>query len=292
MDTILIVDDDQDILRYIQTILSAQGYQCLTATDGLSAQSLLDPMTAPITAILLDWVMAPMSGIDLLRWIKKQPELEHIPVIMQTVMDSPQHIKAGIDAGAFYHLIKPTNQAVLLSIVRAAVSDYKQKQALFEKIRANENPFRLLMEGMFRFRTLTEGEDLVLKIANTCPDPEKAVGIVELVTNAIEHGNLGIQYDEKTEYIAKGTWSAEIERRLALPEHAKKSVEVRFKREPGNITVLIQDQGRGFSFEQYLELDPARAFDTHGRGIAMVKVDLDLHYLWTGNQALVTIPCE
>ncbi len=290
MDTILIVDDNPDVVFLVRTTLEAEGYHCLTASDGLEAQALIEKMKEQITAILLDWKMPKMSGIELLRWIKSQPELKDIPVVMQTVLDKPEEIKEGIDAGAFYYLTKLTDPKLLLSIVKAAVSDFHQKKALLDKIKVGENPFALLVEGNFRFRTLADGEYLALGIANVCAAPEEVVAISELINNAVEHGNLGITYDAKTKYIEEDTFYAEIERRLALPKYARKYVEVRVKKSKDEMTVLITDQGPGFDFKKYLVLDESRVFDTHGRGIALANGLRDLQYLGTGNQVLITIP--
>ena len=290
MDTILIVDDNPDVLFLVQTTLEAEGYRCRTAADGVEAQALVKEMKEQITAILLDWKMPRMSGIELLRWIKSQAELADIPVIMQTVMDRPENVKEGIDAGAFYYLPKLTESKLLQSIVRAAVSDFRQKKALLDKIREGENPFALLVEGNFRLRTLAEGEYLALEIANACAAPETVVAISELINNAVEHGNLGISYDEKTEYIKLDTFYAEIDRRLAQPEYAEKYVHVRVKKGIDDMTVLITDQGPGFDFEKYLVLDESRVFHLHGRGIALANRFTDLQYLGTGNQVLITIP--
>ena len=290
MDTILIVDDNPDVVFLVRTTLEAEGYHCLTASDGLEAQALIEKMKEQITVILLDWKMPKMSGIELLRWIKSQPELKDIPVVMQTVLDKPEEIKEGIDAGAFYYLTKLTDPKLLLSIVKAAVSDFHQKQALLDKIKVGENPFALLVEGNFRFRTLADGEYLALGIANVCAAPEEVVAISELINNAVEHGNLGITYDAKTKYIEEDTFYAEIERRLALPKYARKYVEVRVKKSKDEMTVLITDQGPGFDFKKYLVLDESRVFDTHGRGIALANGLRDLQYLGTGNQVLITIP--
>lgn len=290
MNTILIVDDDPDVVFLVQTTLEAEGYFCKTASDGLEAQALIKKMKEQITAILLDWKMLKMSGIELLKWIKLQPELRDIPVVMQTILDKPEEVKQGIDAGAFYYLTKLTDPKLLLSIVKAAVSDFHQKKALLDKIKVGENPFALLVEGVFRFRTLVDGEYLALGIANECADPDEAVAISELINNAVEHGNLGIMYDAKTKYIEEDTFFAEIERRLALPEHARKYVEVRVKKGKDEMTVLITDQGPGFDFKKYLVLDESRVFDTHGRGIALANRLWDLQYLGTGNQVRVTIP--
>ncbi len=290
MDTILIVDDNPDVVFLVRTTLEAEGYHCLTASDGLEAQALIEKMKEQITAILLDWKMPKMSGIELLSWIKSQPELKDIPVVMQTVLDKPEEIKEGIDAGAFYYLTKLTDPKLLLSIVKAAVSDFHQKKALLDKIKVGENPFALLVEGNFRFRTLADGEYLALGIANVCAAPEEVVAISELINNAVEHGNLGITYDAKTKYIEEDTFYAEIERRLALPKYARKYVEVRVKKSKDEMTVLITDQGPGFDFKRYLVLDESRVFDTHGRGIALANGLRDLQYLGTGNQVLITIP--
>ena len=290
MDTILIVDDNPDVVFLVRTTLEAEGYHCLTASDGLEAQALIEKMKEQITVILLDWKMPKMSGIELLRWIKSQPELKDIPVVMQTVLDKPEEIKEGIDAGAFYYLTKLTDPKLLLSIVKAAVSDVHQKKALLDKIKVGENPLALLVEGNFRFRTLADGEYLALGIANVCAAPEEVVAISELINNAVEHGNLGITYDAKTKYIEEDTFYAEIERRLALPKYARKYVEVRVKKSKDEMTVLITDQGPGFDFKKYLVLDESRVFDTHGRGIALANGLRDLQYLGTGNQVLITIP--
>ena len=54
-----------------------------------------------------------------------------------------------------------------------------------------------------------------------CPDPEAVIiGLTELLVNAVEHGNLGITYEDKTALNAAGTWDTEVRRRLALPENA------------------------------------------------------------------------
>jgi anti-sigma regulatory factor (Ser/Thr protein kinase) len=146
------------------------------------------------------------------------------------------------------------------------------------------------MEGKFRFRTLDEGEYLALGIAHACDAPEQVVAISELLCNAVEHGNLGITYDEKSKYIKEDTFYTEIERRLALPENASKYVEIKLKKSRNDMTVLITDQGPGFDFKKYLVLDETRVFHMHGRGIALANSFADLQYLGTGNQVRITIP--
>lgn len=285
---ILVVDDSLSVRMVLQSLLESMGLEVVLAEDGLQCLDILQHDTPD--AILLDILMPGMNGFEVLRRIKNQPKLEYIPVIMQTAMDDTESIKRGIDEGAFYYLTKPVQVELLRSIVGAALSDFREKKALREQIIESENPFGMMVEGIFRFRTLTESEYLSVRIANASPSPKKIAVINELIINAIEHGNLDITYDEKTEYIDNGTWHSEIKRRLALPEHANKNVEVKIKKYPDKMTVLITDQGHGFDFEKYLELDESRIMDNHGRGIVMTIICLDLQYLGTGNKVMVTIP--
>jgi DNA-binding response OmpR family regulator len=289
MDTVLIIDDDPGVLLLIRNILAHEDYRLETASDGESARVLLEQNPEDFLAVLLDWQMPKMNGIELLRWIKSQPELDHIPVIMQTAMDSPEQIRQGIDAGAFYYLTKPFDKIVLHSIVKAAVTDARATRSLLKKLKESENPFDTLLEGKFRFRTLAEAERMALWIANACPSPERAMQISEILINAVEHGNLGITYEEKGDFLVRGNWREEVERRLALPENTLKYINLDVKKHGSTVTVLVEDQGAGFDYSSYLEFNEDRAFDTHGRGIAMARAYLGLEYQGKGNRVLVTI---
>jgi CheY-like chemotaxis protein len=271
-------------------MLEDEGYELLTANDGVHAQEVITAAGDRISTVILDWSMPRMTGLEFLQWAKGEQRFEHIPMIMHTVLAGPEQMRDGIDAGAFYYLPKPATREVIHSIVRAAVADFREHKHLLEKLKESEAPFRTLLEGHFRFRTLAEGEHLAVCIANCCPEPERAAMIMEMITNAIEHGNLGIGYEDKSQFMSQGKWYAEIERRLSLPEHGAKFVDVQVKRYPDKLTVLIQDTGKGFDFTKYLTLDEKRLLDNHGRGIAMARMFLDLAYQDSGNKVLVTIP--
>jgi len=291
-DTILIVDDDPALCMLLDTVLQRDGFKVLIAHDGLEAQEVVNRSGKEVSTIVLDWTMPRMSGIDFLLWIKEQAAFEHIPVVMHTVHTDAQRVQEGIEAGAYYYIPKPAPQEVIHSIVHAAVDDFRDKKRLLKKLEESENPFNHLTEAVFRFHSISEGEFLGLRIANACPVPERAALIMELITNAVEHGNLGISYEEKGKFLSNGTWFEEVERRLNLPEHAEKFVTLRMKRYEDKMTVLIEDQGQGFDFSRYFTLDETRLMDNHGRGIAMARAFLDLQYLGQGNRVLVTVPFD
>jgi CheY-like chemotaxis protein len=291
-DSILVVDDDRAMQMLLVNTLRLEGFDCLTADDGTEAQEILRSNPEAVTTVVLDWVMPRLSGIDLLRWMKNQPHIEHIPVVMLTALSDPSRIKEGIEAGAFYYLTKPFQRELLRSIVTAAVSDCHCSRKMLRKLKESEQPLALLEEGTFRFRTLAEAELLAVRLASATPDPEHAMPIAELLMNSVEHGSLGITYEEKTQLVENNTWEAEVERRLALPENVRKDVLVRMKKEGGSLRIEIEDQGPGFDYEQYLKMDESRLFHNHGRGIAIARASLKIDYIGSGSKVVVTIPLQ
>ncbi|MBI3004132.1 MAG: response regulator [Ignavibacteriales bacterium] len=292
MDKILVVDDEPGIVQVTSLFLQSEGYEAEGASDGVEAQAVIEVRPDEFSAIILDWTMPRMSGIDLLKWMKQNDRYENIPVIMQTAKMSPEDIKEGIDAGAFYYLTKPIQKDIMLSILKAAVSDLQYKKSLIQKIKEGDNPFGFLYDAEFRVRTLGEAEYLASRLANATPSPNNVLGISEMLINAIEHGNLGISYADKTALVTNGTWRADVDRRLKLPENVSKYVRVTLNRNTTKLTLLIEDQGSGFDWQKYLNLDEIRVFDNHGRGIAISREYLELQFFPPGNKVLITIPLQ
>lgn len=286
---ILVVDDEPGIVHLTSLFLQGEGYETVGASDGVEAQAFIEKHAEEISGIVLDRLMPRMTGIELLKWMKQNKQYEAIPVILQTALAGSQDIKEGIAAGAFYYLTKPVQKEVLIYIVRAAVSDYEFKKSLFEKIKEGDNPYANVDEAVFNIRSLGEAEYLASRLANATPQPSSVLGISEMLINAIEHGNLSISYIDKSRLVAEGSWRKEVDRRLAMPENAKKSVRVTFKRLPDRINILIEDQGPGFEWQKYLKMDEVRVFDNHGRGIAITREYLDIQFFPPGNKVLITV---
>ena len=290
--TLLVVDDKLMDLEMLKGILEPEGYTIVTAVDGVKAWALLEKGDPKFQAVLLDRVMPNMDGMAVLANMKADPTLQDIPVIMITAAIEPQEIRAGIEAGAYYYLGKPFKPNVLRPIVRSAVKEYALSRHLQDEVQQNARRWKYLQSGTFRFRALAEAQDLAKFLADTCPNPEKVVmGLLELLINAVEHGNLQITYEEKTHWEQRDELDEELARRLSLPQHANKFVEVIFVRQPEAIQMTIIDQGKGFEWEKYLNFDPDRVFDSHGRGIAMAqKFSFDsMEYRGAGNEVVCTI---
>ena len=290
--TLLLVDDDIPFTTVVKSSLEKEGYNVLSAHHANEAKKILDKHHENIEVMLLDWSMPDISGIDLLREIKQEKTFEDIRVIMQTVMGREEDIQQGIEAGAFFYLVKPVKKELLVSTIKAAIIDYERKQNLLRQLREGAHSFHLLTEGEFHFKTVHEGDFLAIRIANECPNPEEAILISELFANAVEHGNLGLTYDEKTKLIGENRLQEEVNRRLSLRENRDKFVHVSFRRLPDRIILTVEDMGSGFNFEKYLHLDENRVFQNHGRGIALVNALYKLRFIGRGNKVIIEIPLQ
>lgn len=289
---ILAVDDDRTLRMMLVTMLQDLGYETLEAQNGKEALSIILERKGDIDAVLLDREMPVMDGMELIMRLKENKHVRNLPIIMQTGSDKPEQIKQGIDAGVFYYLTKPVNQDVLKSVLLAAIRETGQQRLLSDELKKHKTSFNLMQNCIFHFKTLLEAEQLAAFIANCFPDPERTIGgLAELLVNAVEHGNLGITYEEKSALITQGNWRKEIDHRNQLDEYINKKVEVIFSRKDKGCFVSIRDEGKGFDWKNYLFIDPARSADNHGRGIAQAKAQSfdSLTYNSIGNEVVAFV---
>ncbi len=288
---ILLVEDEAIITTLINDLLAKQGYQVIVCRDGGSAWQRLQTDGPVYDVVILDRGLPDMDGMELLRRIKQHADFARTPVIIETARDDSQSIREGLDNGAYYYLVKPFEPEVMLAVVDAAQQQGRELRDLIDNERRAERPLALIQNAIFQFRTLEEARSLAHCLARTCPQSERVIqGLLELLVNAVEHGNLAISYAEKSHLLLSGHWQQEVDRRLQLPEYRDRYVSIQLQRQPQAVVFTIQDQGAGFDWPDYLEFSPQRAFDLHGRGIAMAaKLSFDrLEYQGNGNRVVAT----
>ncbi len=283
---VLAVDDDRSVLLLLGTQLEEMGHNVITARNGREALNILKS-PGSIDIMLLDREMPEVNGLEVVACMKNNPQWANIPIIMQTGYGKPEEIKEGIDLGVFYYLTKPLTQEVLQSVVSAAIREVEQRKNLISELEKHRGSFGLIEDCRFSFSKLSEAERLASFLANLYPNPERILmGLAELLINAVEHGNLRVDYSEKSRLMAMGTWRNEILRREALPENKDKKVNVCFARRKDGLYLNIADEGPGFDWRPYMKIDPSRISDSHGRGIAlanMISFD-EISYNDTGNE--------
>ena len=291
-DRVLVVDDEQMNLFIIEEFLEGEGLGLELHGDPLMAWDALSAPGSDFSLVVLDRMMPHLDGMEFLRRMKRESRFAGIPVVMQTAASSPDQVRQGLEAGAYYYLTKPYEPEALISIVRAALNDRRGRQQLLSRAVLLEDAQKLMRRVEYEFVSLDEVGRLIPVLAAMCPIPDSAApGLADLMVNAIEHGNLGISYQEKSLLKLDGDWEAEIQRRMSLPQFAGRVARVKAERLTDGVVFTISDQGVGFDWQKYLAFDPSRAFDPNGRGIAMAKLISfsAIEYQGCGNVVVATV---
>ena len=169
---------------------------------------------------------------------------------------------------ADFELVKPVSTENLVSIVKAARDLAIQRQSLRQDVLNRSSAIGNIVAGSFEIRTPEHARNLATMLSIPCPEPDQvAVGLIELMLNAIEHGNLEIGYDLKTELLETGRWVEEIERRLSLDCFRDRVVRVDFEKSPEDIAFQITDEGPGFDPGPFRRIRRDALASGHGRGL-------------------------
>lgn len=153
--TILIVDDEVDLLELLQYNLDKEGFRTVTATGGVEGLELARDEDPDL--IILDIMMPKMDGIQVCRSIRRDANLRETPVIMLTARTEDEDYIQGLEVGADIYLGKPVSVPVLVS----------QVKALFRRAdRVDTAPDVLNVHGIEinrdRYLVIHEGEEIRL----------------------------------------------------------------------------------------------------------------------------------
>ena len=126
MTTVLIVDDDQKLLKMLQRTLVYENLTVFTAGNGQEALDLVDQQCPDL--LILDWMMPKMDGLTLLQQLRA--EKNKVPVLMLTARDAIENRVEGLESGADDYLIKPFAPAELVARVHALLRRVESKPEL------------------------------------------------------------------------------------------------------------------------------------------------------------------
>jgi diguanylate cyclase (GGDEF)-like protein/PAS domain S-box-containing protein len=141
--TILVVDDEATMRRLLSRFLSLNGHQTLTASGGAEALALI--RQERVNLVLLDLMMPGMTGIEVLRRLKADPELHDLPVIMISAEMEMDNVAECLKLGAEDYLPKPFNPVVLGARVSACLER--------QRLRAQEQAYHAQLERQVAERT-------------------------------------------------------------------------------------------------------------------------------------------
>jgi CheY-like chemotaxis protein len=292
--SVLVIGADQRSERELREKLTEQPVNLTFVNSVYEAkQCILQDVSCLYNAYLFDNNEQYVENLALLKALKRNGQYAVVPVIFQADLEDPQTIQQSLQHGVYFYLLKPYTQELLLSVLKAAVIGFDHQQALSQNLMVVEGQAERLESRLqtadFQIKTIEDARSLACALAFIAPNPQEAVvGLFELMTNAIEHGNLNITYEEKTTLILTNQLHSEIERRQKLPENCDKFVSISFERNSNGLQFIIRDMGQGFNYASYLDFSVERAMDSHGRGVMIAnKLSFDsLHYEDNGRTAI------
>ena len=287
--SVLLVEDEPSARMAIEQQLKGLGYETLTAGDAQSARDLLAAMPHAVDVIVLDGSLPDDGGMRLARHVRKDHALSAKPIVLLSEDRDALCGGGGLNPDVQYHLRKPADPAILQSVVATAFRHAETIATLSARIDGDRSAMALVSAAKWQFRTPRHARDLAVLLAGAFPVPERAVvGLLELMLNAIEHGNLAIGHQRKRELVEAEAFDDEVERRLALPEYKGRTATTTLKREDNGLHVIITDEGAGFRPQPFLSHDPGRGASRCGRGIARARsISFDrLGYNAAGNQVV------
>jgi len=123
--TILLVDDDNDIIESMRTVLESKGYKVMVARDGNAGVAACKSMQVDV--VLSDVVMPGIDGYELCRQIKTNGDTAGVPVILLTSLADPMDIVRGLECGADNFIRKPYDASYLISRVRRLIENQAQR---------------------------------------------------------------------------------------------------------------------------------------------------------------------
>ena len=117
--TVLIIEDEADAAELFAEMMRVSGFHVLKTTNSAPALSMMS--TNKPDVVILDIMMPETSGLDILRQMRRDPELAAVPVVVVSAKSMPADIKNGMEAGASTYLSKPVGFLELKEAVEKAM---------------------------------------------------------------------------------------------------------------------------------------------------------------------------
>ncbi len=135
-ETILIVEDEKDIVKMLDYNLKKEGYKTLVADDGEDAIDAVN--TKHPDLILLDLMLPGMDGLEVCKTLKAESKTASIPIIMLTAKSQESDKVVGLELGADDYVTKPFSPRELIARIKAVLRRMKEKDKLPEVVKIGE----------------------------------------------------------------------------------------------------------------------------------------------------------
>ncbi|MCF6365686.1 MAG: response regulator [Bacteroidales bacterium] len=286
---VLIVEDDSASRFFLESLLESNNYEFRSAANGIEGLNIFEEYRPDI--VLSDIQMPIMDGLELLEAIRDKKS--DTIVIMVTAFGTENYAIQALHLGANNYLKKPVSGQELLRLLK------KYQAILTSKYSPDALPGRLvsrnfILEFNTEFNKIPKIVDkVIVESAIDIDDNEKVnieLGLVELITNAIEHGNLNIDYFEKQKALDEGTLGELYDERMTSPVYKHRIITIKFFADNEKYQWTIIDEGDGFDWKLLPDpTDEAHILELNGRGVFISRFLFDeVEYLGKGNAVIAT----
>lgn len=287
---VLVVEDDTFSRQYMTSVVRIGNYEVAEARDGAEGLKMFESFAPDL--IFSDISMPVMDGLEMLERIRRRSH--DTIVVMTTAFGSAEFTLKALRLRANDYLVKPilpkdiiANLKKYAGVLSARSVEREVVGLILERYLKMKLDNRLEMLGKVADRLMQETEGRI-------PPADRMgirLGLLEIIINAIEHGNLGITYFDKT----KATESKEfdlhdliIERSNQEP-YKNRRVHIQFQMTVEMCEWVIADEGEGFDWRSVPDPnDPANLMCMHGRGIMLARLNFDeVIFLESGNRVVL-----
>ena len=271
---ILIVDDEDNLRNLLVKLIRKEGFEPIEAKDGKRAIELFQ-ITNP-ELVISDVIMPEIDGITLLDELKKiDPEAI---IILMTGFGTENILLKALRGGAANFFKKPFNFQEILEVIKNVVRHRSEKltSACYSPFLIEESKYFEIITGKANLFPVIN--QLSLNMENVFPKSEiinLKIGIEEMLTNAIEHGNLGINFKEKNKAIENGNFGELLDSKVHEGNNRYKKVFVYSQLSKDKLQITIRDEGNGFDWRAIVNSFPNNFLTYNGRGIFLTKIFYD-----------------
>jgi CheY-like chemotaxis protein/anti-sigma regulatory factor (Ser/Thr protein kinase) len=281
---VLVVDDQEALRSLLARLLEREGFDPVEAENGAQAVEMYKS-EAPLV-VVSDIMMPKMDGLTLLNEIRRIDR--NATVILMTGQGNEDVLLKALRGGATNFFKKPFNVRELIDEIRKVVEFRLEaaRSSLFSPLMVEETKHFVMPRADSPFFPIIN--QITLQLPCLLPQEDilnLKIGIEEVITNAIEHGNLGISFDEKSRAIQEGRLAELIADKGRESDAAGRAVHITSRLSPALFEIAIRDDGHGFNWRTLPAVEPENLLAFNGRGIFLTKIYFDeVTYNDSGNE--------
>ena len=275
MKKILIIDDEKPVRDVLNIALVEEGYESLQAPSGEQGIELFKSSNPDI--VITDVMMPGIDGIEVTK--RMRAHRDDIDVVVMSGFGTEELVVNALRAGASNYIKKPIVFDELFKILDDIIFKRENRKRYEISREIVEREHKSIVIGNDVSKVWGAVNQILFNVQaaiDTVSLEGICIGLYELLINAIEHGNLGITFEEKSDALQSSTYTELLKNRMQQADTDGKVVRIESDYTPSAISISIRDQGNGFDLSDLPNMkDAGSLLLDHGRGILLANLFYD-----------------